>query len=156
MPRPLETLLSLPRVRLFDRVPILETEDLVRSFLDRPDYQPKLVKTALQVSRGSAQQFSNDDKALSALLEELDSAEYIVTRRSKTLMEDMLSGIYGDGFIYKRFEAEIEPLCEVSRPLREVSKLANSLADRTKEESLDLARALMIRLPMRPQERAAA
>ena len=147
MPRPIETLLSLPRVRLFDRVPILETEELVRSFLDRPDYRPKLVKDAFQVSRGSAQQFSMDDRGLSALLEEIDSAEYIVTKRSRKVMEEMLDGIYGDGVIYKRFEAEIEPLYDVSQPLLEVSKLADSLADKTKEESIDLARALMINLP---------
>lgn len=154
MPRPIETLLSLPRVRLADRVPILETERLVHQLVERGEYQPRLVKNAFEVSRGSAHQFSMDDQGLSTLLEEINSAEYIVTKRSKRVMEQMLNGIYGDGFVFKRFENEIEPLCQISQPLREVSKLADSLADKTKEESIDVARALMIDLPKRQTEAA--
>ena len=149
MPRPLETLLSLPRVRLANRVPILETETLVRRLVDRTEYQPKLVKNAFEVSRGSAHQFSMDDQGLSTLLKEINSAEYIVTKRSKKVMEEMLNGIYGDGFVFKEFEKEIEPLCQISQALRQVSKLADTLADKTKEESIDVARALMIDLPKR-------
>jgi len=152
MPRPIETLLSLPRVRLIDRVPILETEEYVRRFMDRTEYQTKLIKQALQVSKGSAQQFSTDDEGLSALLEEIDSAEYIVTKRSKKIMEDLLNGICADGRVYKGFEERIQPLCDISQPLREVSKLADSLADKTKEESLDLARALLIDLPTQDRQ----
>jgi hypothetical protein len=147
MPRPIETLLSLTRVRLIDRVPILETEEYLRHFMNNSEYTPKLINHALQVSKGSAYQFSADDKGLSALLEEIDSAEYIVTRRSKGVMEEMLNGICADGRIYKGFEQEIEPLCDASPPLRYVSKLADNLADKTKEESIDLARALLIDLP---------
>lgn len=152
MPRPIETLLSLPRVRLADRVPILETERLVHQLVERAEYQPRLVKNAFEVSRSSAHQFSMDDQGLSTLLEEINSAEYIVTKRSKRVMERMLNGIYGDGFVFKQFENEIEPLCRISQPLREVSKLADSLADKTKEESIDVARALMIDLPKRQLE----
>lgn len=147
MPRPIETLLSLPRVRLFDRVPILETERLVRLFIDRPDYQPKLVEPALKVSRASAQQFSLDDEGLSALLKEMSSAEYVVTKRSRRVIEEMLSGIYDDGFVFKEFEGQIQPLCELPPILLRMSRLADSLADKTKEESIDVARALLIDLP---------
>ena len=147
MPRPIETLLSLPRVRLVDRVPIIETEKFVRRFIDRVDYRPRLVKHALGVCKGSVQQFSMDDEGLSALLEELKSTEYVVTKRSQRTMEDMLSGIYGDGLIFKGFEAEIEPLYDESQPLRQVSKMADNLADKAKEESIDVARALRIGLP---------
>jgi len=149
MPRPIESLLSLPRVRLFDRVPILETENFVKRFMGQPGYQTKLVKSALEVSEGSARQFSSDDEGLSALLKEIGSAEYIVTKRSRTVMEEMLSGIYNDGFLFKEFEGHIEPLCELSHKLLQTSKLADSLADMTKEESIDVARALMIDLPKR-------
>ena len=147
MPRPIETLLSLSRVRLIDRVPILETKEYVRRFMNHSEYAPKLINGALQVSEGSAKQFSADDKGLSALLEKIGSAEYIVTRRSKGVMEGMLNGICADGRIYKGFEQEIEPLCDASPPLRYVSKVADNLADKTKEGSLDLARALLIDLP---------
>jgi hypothetical protein len=147
MPRPIETILSLPRVRLFNRVPILETEQLVHRFIDRIDYRQRLVREATEVSNGSAQQFSSDDSALSSLLEQLDSTSYIVTKRSRNVLEHMLKGICGDGSIFKGFEQEIKPLIEISQLLRQVSQLADSLADRTKEESMDVARALMIQLP---------
>ena len=152
MPRPIETLLSLPRLRLADRVPILETGKLVRQLRDRTEYRTKLVKNAFEVSRSSAHQFSMDDEGLSTLLEEINSVEYIVTKRSKRVMEQMLNGIYGDGYVFKQFEHEIEPLCQISQPLRQVSKLADSLVDKTKEESIDVARALMIDLPKRQME----
>jgi len=147
MSRPIETLLSLPRVRLIDRVPIIETEEYVKRFMNQSEYKPKLVKRALQVSEGSAQQFSNDDKGLSVLLEEVESADYIVTRRSKKVMEEMLNGICADGHIFKDFERRIETLCDASSHLRRVTKLADNLVDRTKEESVDLARALLIKIP---------
>jgi len=58
-----------------------------------------------------------------------------------------LSGICADGFIFKEFEGEIDPLCEISPPLRQVSKLADGLADKAKEETVDVARALLLDLP---------
>lgn len=152
MPKPIETILSLPRVRLFNRIPILETEELVRRFIDQIDHRPTLVRDAMEVSNGSARQFSADDGALSSLLEELNSAEYIVTKRSKMVLEQMLRGICGDGTIFKDFEREIKPLFDISQPLRQVSKLADRLADKTKEESLDVTRNLMIELPTRADD----
>ena len=147
MSRPIETLLSFPRVRLIDRVPILETEEFVRRFMNRVNYCSKIIKHSLSVSQGSAEQFSADDEGLSALLKEVNSSEYLVTKRSRMTMESMLRDICGDGLIFKRFKGDIEPFFEASHRLREVSMLADSLADRTKEESLDVARALMIHLP---------
>jgi hypothetical protein len=145
MLKPIESLLSLPRVRLISEVPILETEKMIRRFIGRPHYHLKLAKSALRVSQGAANQFSLDGRGLSTLLEEINKAEYIVTRRSKTMMEKMLDGICGDGLIFKTFENQIEPLYEVSRDLQH----ANNLADKTKEESLDVARALLIQLSER-------
>jgi hypothetical protein len=147
MPRPIETLLSLPRVRLIDRIPIIETEGYLKRFMNQTEYRPRLVNRALQVSEGSARQFSTDDRELSSLLNEIDSAEYVVTRRSKLAMEEMLNGICADGSIFKGFEHEIEPLCEVSPHLQGITKIADNLADKIKEQSLDLARALLIDMP---------
>ena len=147
MPRPLETLLSFPRVRLIDRVPILETQQYVKRFVERAEYQPKLIQQALKVSNGSAQQFSTDDEGLSTLLDEVAITEYIVTDRSRRAVEEMLNGICADGRVFKEFESYIRPLCEISRNLRDVSTLADSLADRAKEESMDVARALLIPPP---------
>ena len=113
----------------------------------QPAYRSKLVKQAMEVSERSAQQFSLDDMGLAMLLEEVDSAEYVVTKRSKRIMEEMLKGICADGFVFKEFEGEINPLCEVSPPLRQVSKIADGLADKAKEETIDVARALLIDLP---------
>ena len=147
MPRPIETLLSLPRVRLINRVPILETEKYVKRFMVHPAYRPKLVKHAMNISERSAQQFSVDDRGLRRLLEEIDLGEYVVTKRSKRTMEEMLNGICADGLVFKEFEAEIDPLCEISPPLRQVSKIADGLADKAKEETIDVARVLLIDLP---------
>jgi hypothetical protein len=112
-----------------------------------------LVKQAIKVSRGSAQQFSTDDEGLSTLLHEIDSAEYIVTNRSKRVMEEMLNGICADGRIFKGFEDSIQPLCEISPPLRDASTLADRLADKAKEDSLDVARALLLHLPIGEDKR---
>jgi hypothetical protein len=150
MARPIETLLSLPRVRLIDRVPIIETEAYVRRFIHQIETRTKLVQKSFQVSNESAKQFSADDKGLSTLLAEFNCAQYVVTRNSKRIMEGMLSEICADGDIFKGFEEKIQPLCEISQPLREASRFADSLADRTKEESIDVARALMIELPAHP------
>ena len=147
MQRPIETLLSLPRVRLIDRVPIIETAEYLKRFMRQPEKSSKLVKSALQVSEASVQQFSTDDEGLSTLLEEVDSTEYVVTGRSKRTMEEMLNGICADGHIFKDFELEMEPLYDDSPMLRKVAKLADDLVDRTNEESLDLARALAIKMP---------
>jgi hypothetical protein len=135
-----------------DRVPILETGKYVKRFITRTEFIPKLVKESLAVSKSSAKQFSVDDHSLSALLTELDSAEYIVTKRSKVVMENMLRDICADGMIFKGFEEKIQPLCDLSQPLREVSGLADSLADKAKEESMDVARALLIQLPAPKRE----
>ena len=147
MPRPIETLLSLPRVRLIDRVPIVETQAYVRHLVQRAEYRHRLVNQAIRVSDGSAEHFANDDKGLSALLQEVDSAEYIVTHRSKRVMGEMLNGICADGSLFKGFENTIQPLCEISPNLRQASTVADTLADRAKEESIDLARALLLPLP---------
>jgi len=153
LPRPIETLLSFPRVRLIDKVPIVETQQYVTRFLDRIEYRPRLVQQALKVSDRSACQFSTDDKGLSTLLHEMDSTEYVVTKRSKQVVEEILNGICADGRIFKEFEDSMQPLCQVSPPLRQVSTLADSLADKTKEESLDVARALLIQLPTQDDKR---
>jgi len=153
MARPIETLLSLPRVRLIDRVPVIETEEYVRRFIHKIDTQPKLVQRSLQVSTESAKQFSTDDIGLSTLLSEFNSTQYVVTRNSKRVMEGMLNEICADGQVFKGFEEEIQPLCEFSQSLREASRIADNLADRTKEESIDVARALMIDLPALPRTR---
>ncbi len=147
MPRPIETLLALPRVKLENRVPIIETKAYVRRFMDRTQYQPRLVNRALQVSDGSAQQFSHDDQGLSTLLGELAKTEYAVTNRSLNIIENLLNDICNDGFIYKEFEDEIKPLIEISEPLRQTSHLADSLADKTREETFDLAHLLLIAPP---------
>lgn len=146
--RPIETILTLPRVRLFNKVPILETERLVQRFLGRAEYRQRLLKDAFRVSAGSARQFSFDDRGLAALLEAIASDQYVVTARSRSSLEAMLRGICGDGVLFKDFKLEMRPLCDVSPSLRGVSKLAGSLADRAKEEAIDVARALFIKLPV--------
>jgi len=66
----------------------------------------------------------------------------------------MLRGICGDGTIFKDFEREIKPLFDISQSLRQISQLADRLVDKTKEESVDVARNLMIELPTRADARS--
>ena len=134
-------------MRLIDRVPILETQEYIRRLIHRIEYQHKLIKQATSVSTGTVHQFSTDDEGLSTLLQETGSAAYVVTQRSKRVVGDMLNGICADGRVFKEFEKNIQPLCNISPPLRDASTLADRLADKTKEESIDLARALLIKLP---------
>ena len=108
---------------------------------------------AIRVSDGSADQFSADEKGLSVLLEQVDSLEYVVTERSKRVIDAMLNGICADGSVFKDFEDTIRPLCEISPNLTEVSTMADNLANRAKEQSIDLARALLIPLPTREDTR---
>ena len=102
---------------------------------------------SIRVSDGCADQFSADETSLSVLLDMVGSAEYVVTDRSRRVMDAMLNGICADGSLFKGFHETIEPLCRLSPNLREVSSVADNLANRTKEESLDLARALLLPLP---------
>jgi hypothetical protein len=83
----------------------------------------------------------------------MDATEYVVTKRSRHAVEEMLNGICADGRIFKEFEDSIQPLYEISPPLRQISSLADSLADKAKEESLDVARALLIQLPTQDDKR---
>jgi hypothetical protein len=128
-------------------VPILETEKMIERLIDHPKYMPRLARRALQVSEGSVRQFQSDDVGLTSLLEQIHSAQFVVTHRSKPIMEKLLDGICGDGLIFKGFERKIEPLYPVSHELERTSKFADSLAEKTKEESFDIARALLIQLP---------
>ena len=91
-------------MRLIDTVPIVENQQYVTRSLERTEYRPRLVKQALRVSDGSACQFSTDDKGLSTLLNEMGSTEYVVTKRSKQVVEEMLKGICADDRIFKFFQ----------------------------------------------------
>jgi len=153
LPRPIETLLSLPRVRLIDRVPVLETQEYVRRLAPRLQYRCRLVNQAITVSNGCANQFSTDEKGLSVLLDEVDSSEYVVTERSKRVIDNMLNGICADSSVFKDFENTIQPLCEISPNLREVTSVADTHANRAKEQSIDLARALLMPLPTTQDQR---
>jgi hypothetical protein len=113
------------------------------------------VSQAITVSGRSANHFATDEKGLSLLLDEVESSDYVVTERSKRVMEEMLNDICADGLVFKGFENTIQPLCQLSRDLREASTVADTLADRAKEESMDLARTLLIPLPGKDDARLA-
>jgi hypothetical protein len=119
----------------------------------RAQYRHRLVNQAIRVSDGSADQFSTDHKGLSVLLEEVNSSEYVVTERSKRVIDDMLNGICADGCVFKEFEDTIQPLCQISSDLTKASAIADDLANSAKEQSIDLARALLIPLPTKKDAR---
>ena len=61
-----------------------------------------------------------------------------------------LTRCFADGRIFKGFE-EIENLYD-SPTLRNVTKLADNLADKTRKESVDVAKALLIGIPTHPTQ----
>ncbi len=147
MPRPLETILSLPRVRLVSKVPVVETERLVQLYVDKPRFRPTLIQHATDVARGSYFQFSRDEASLRHVITVVNTNRYVVTRKSRLAMSDLVNDVYGDGVIYKRFDRTIEPLIESSEILWKVSELAESKADSAAEQSLDVARLLGLSIP---------
>jgi len=131
----------------------LETQEYIRRLAPRVQYRCRLVNHGIAASNGCANQFSTDEKGLSVLLDEVDSSEYVVTERSKRVIGSMLNGICADGSVFKDFQNTIQPLCEISPSLREASSVADTHASRAKEQSIDLARALLMPLPKRQDER---
>lgn len=145
--RPIDTILALSRVRLINKVPLLETEQLVRLFLDQVNLRKKLVEHATGVTEGSYRQFESDDEALVALADEIESAQYCVTRHAQARLTSLVRDIFGDGVIYKKFAASIEPLFEESNYLERISGLTSRVVDSTHEHSLDVARLIGAPVP---------
>jgi hypothetical protein len=145
--RPIDTILALSRVRLVNKVPVLETEQLVRLLIDRVEFRKTLVEHATGVTEGSYRQFESDDEALVTLADEIESARYCVTRHAQACLASLVRDIFGDGVIYKKFAANIRPLFEESDYLERISGLTARVVDSTHEHSLDVARLIGAPVP---------
>lgn len=140
MRRPLETILSLPRVRLVNKVPLVETEELIELYIDKRRYRGVLVRHATKVTEGAYIEFVRDDESLTSIIDEINKEDFFVTRKARAAIRELVTGIYGDGIIFKQFEAKIKPLFTDSAELEEITKITDRVADSTKEHSLDVAR----------------
>ena len=60
-----------------------------------------------------------------------------------------LTRCFADGRLFKGFEEKVENLYD-SPTLRNVTKLADNLIDKIREETVDVAKALLIGIPTQP------
>ncbi len=147
MRRPLETVLLWPRVRLTQKVPLVEAEELVTRYANEPRYQPILVKSATRVTRHSYFYFSEDEVHLWNLLQAILSDVYSVSLRTKLSLRRLLNDVYGDSLIFKEFDRKIEFLFEISRDLKDLALKVEKIAESTKNYSVEIGDALGIKLP---------
>lgn len=125
MQRPIETILMIPRVRLAKKVPIVETEKLIKLYLDKIGYYPKLINHAFEVLKKSYVYFCKDDNDLVYLIEAINSGNYTVSYKSKIVLSNMLQEIIFDNSLFKEFNNTLKPLFKISRMLRELSLLTS-------------------------------
>lgn len=148
MRRPLETVMVWPpRVRLTQKIPIVETEELVMRFAEKPDYQPILVANTKSVAQQSYYSFCEDEIILRNLLRAIISDMYTVSLRAQLYLRRLLNDTYGDSLVFKEFEDKIQFLMEISKELEVLSKKVEQVANTTKDYSLEIGEELGIKLP---------
>jgi len=136
-----------PRVRLTQKVPLVETEKLVVRFAEKPEYQPILVANTKRVAQHSYYSFCEDEIILWNLLHAIISDMYTVSLRTQLYLRRLLNDTYGDSLIFKEFERKIEFLMEISKELKDLSRKVERVADTTKNYSLEIGQELGIKLP---------
>jgi hypothetical protein len=147
MRRPLETVLLWPRVRLTQKVPLIEAEELVTRYADEPEYQPILVKSATRVTEHSYFYFREDEAHLWNLLRAIVSNMYSVSLRTKLNLRRLLNDAYGDSLIFKEFDRKIEFLFDISKDLKDLTLKVEKIAESTKNYSIEIGEVLGIKLP---------
>ncbi|MGQ9543723.1 MAG: hypothetical protein ACUVTM_06545 [Candidatus Bathyarchaeia archaeon] len=130
--KPLEIILGLSRVRLPQRIPIVETAELLELHHDNPKLQHALLRHAENVTKNSYWQFSSDEVFLTCIGEALLSNEYLVTASTRVRLSRLVNDVCGDKLIYNGFQQAMRPLFKVSESLEELS-----IATRLKAGSAD-------------------
>jgi len=148
--RPLETILGIPRVRLTQRVPLVETEKMVSIFLDRGPYRPMLVKRATEVTELSYRYFCDDEASLMSLRAAVNSKEFAVNLRTQMILSSLLTGMHQDGGRFKGFEERIEPLMDLSPILEHVARMADEKVDGVRERAEEIGELIGVRVPRDP------
>jgi len=147
MRRPLETVLLWPRVRLTQKVPLIEAEELVTKYADKPEYQPVLVKSATRVAQHSYFYFREDEALLWNLLQAIISNMYSISLRTRLNLRRLLNDAYGDSLVFKEFDRKIEFLFDISKDLKDLALKVEKIAESSKNYSIEIGEALGIKLP---------
>ena len=108
----------MPRLRLYQRVPVAETVRFVNRFKDREDYYEDMRRLLGRMVDDVQRFFAQDVYELSFLELDLAEGRYKVTAKGKALLKNRLNSTYSDGTEY-RIQADILRRLEV-RPVRAV------------------------------------
>lgn len=144
---PLETILTLPRVKLTRRVPIIEAEKLVKFYVDKPRYHSMLLKHTKKVTGQSYVYFCDDETSLLGLMAAVNSKDYAVSVKSQVVLSDLLTDVYDDSLTFKNFEENIEPLIDISSDLEEMTSLTDQKAYSTRRYAKDLGDLIGVKVP---------
>ncbi len=143
----METILTIPRVKLTRRVPLVETEKLVNFHVERPSYHPMLVKRTTEVMERSYMYFCKDETYLLSLMAAVNSNEFTVSVRTQMALSTMLTDVYSDGLTFKGFEDSIEPLLELSQSLEEMTKLTDKKVDDNSCYAEEIGELIGVKIP---------
>lgn len=141
MKRPIETLLTLPRVKLERRIPISEfTRSLQFYSLDL------ILKYAREISERSKRIFYLDETVLSAILTGLIEG-YKVTLRSQVLLRELLTDVYHDARKFSVYEQKISPYRRIDIKLDFETSQALDKAEECKGYAEDIGDLMSMKIP---------
>ncbi|MBS7626315.1 hypothetical protein KEJ51_04645, partial [Candidatus Bathyarchaeota archaeon] len=103
------------------RIPIVETAELLELRHKNPKLQHTLIKHAEEITKRSYWQFSGDETLLTYIGEALLSKEYLVTSATRMRLSRLVNDVCGDKLIYNGFQHAVRPLFKVSESLEELS-----------------------------------
>jgi len=137
--KPLEIILGLSRVRLPQKVPIVEAAKLLELYIDKPKHQQTLLRHAKTVTEHSYLHFSDDETNLIYLGKAVLSSEYLITETARTRLSRLVNDVCGDRIIYNKFQKAMTPLLEVSDSLEQLSMATKLKAGSAERKAKDMA-----------------
>jgi hypothetical protein len=147
--QPLDVMIGLKRVRLVQRIGIVEARRLIEQKIDEPKYHPHLIKYSTQISCSSNLIFTNDEIGLAYVVEKLLSQQVVTTEKAGQALSDMLAGLYSDRDVFKTFEKTIKPFFDLSPYLEESTIAARMKADSAKKygEKIEILSGIQVPKP---------
>ena len=151
--KPIEaaSIFAEPRLRLYHKVPVIETLKFVERFKHQRIFHPRIKYFVSAMTEGVGSFFRKDISQLSIFAWQLEAGEYKVTSRGKIFLGDRLCSIYTDGIEYQIIsdilkKTRIEPILELESRILEsknvaymAEKLSRKLCDETGIEISTLA-----------------
>ncbi|MEM2942047.1 MAG: hypothetical protein QXT81_01320 [Candidatus Bathyarchaeia archaeon] len=144
--KPIETILGLSRVRLAQRIPIVEATELLELRPDEPGFWRSILKPAEILTEKSYLQFSSDELSLTLLERAVLSRKFLVTNSARMSLGRLVNDVCGDELIYKRFRKVLTPLFEISDDLEEAALAAGIKASSAQRKAIDLANCVGLQI----------